>query len=93
MDRCLGVLRYFNLYGNPAPWSHQKTMILSIISFLNVSKYPCSLSLFVHEAEFAMYGSVPFFYYILYFCLVRSFNITIFFAERFQQTDIPPQAY
>lgn len=37
------ILRTFNIYGDPAPWSVQKTTALSIFSFLNVSKYPCSL--------------------------------------------------
>lgn len=37
------LFRYFNIYGDPAPWSAQKTTSLSIISFFNVSKYPCSL--------------------------------------------------
>jgi uncharacterized membrane protein len=37
------VLRFFNFYGDPAPWSVQKTIALSIISFFNVTKYPCSL--------------------------------------------------
>jgi uncharacterized membrane protein len=35
--------RYFNIYGDPAPWSVQKTAGLSVISFFNVTKYPCSL--------------------------------------------------
>jgi len=45
----LGVLaffflfRAFNIYGDPAPWSVQKTAVLSVLSFLNVTKYPCSL--------------------------------------------------
>jgi uncharacterized membrane protein len=37
------VLRGFNIYGDPSPWSVQKTGSLSIISFFNVTKYPCSL--------------------------------------------------
>ncbi|HEV3411163.1 MAG TPA: heparan-alpha-glucosaminide N-acetyltransferase domain-containing protein [Puia sp.] len=37
------VLRGFNLYGDPAPWSVQKTSGLTVLSFLNVTKYPCSL--------------------------------------------------
>lgn len=37
------VLRAFNIYGDPAPWSVQRTTALSVISFLNVTKYPCSL--------------------------------------------------
>src|SRR3569832_92481 len=37
------VLRYFNIYGDPAPWSVQKTPVMSMLSFLNTSKYPPSL--------------------------------------------------
>lgn len=36
-------LRAFNIYGDPAPWTTQKTIALSVISFFNVSKYPPSL--------------------------------------------------
>lgn len=37
------VFRAFNLYGDPAPWSVQKTGVLTLLSLLNVTKYPCSL--------------------------------------------------
>jgi uncharacterized membrane protein len=37
------VFRGFNLYGDPAPWHMQRTTVFSVISFLNVTKYPCSL--------------------------------------------------
>ncbi|MDB5143925.1 MAG: hypothetical protein JWQ66_2638 [Mucilaginibacter sp.] len=37
------VFRYFNIYGDPSPWSMQKSTALSVISFFNVTKYPCSL--------------------------------------------------
>ena len=37
------VFRAFNLYGDPAKWSVQKNAALTIISFFNVTKYPCSL--------------------------------------------------
>ena len=37
------VMRYFNTYGDPNPWSVQKTPTLTLISFLNVTKYPVSL--------------------------------------------------
>ena len=37
------VLRYFNLYGDPAPWSEQKDTVYTFLSFLNVTKYPVSL--------------------------------------------------
>ena len=37
------VLRFFNLYGDPAPWSEQKNALYTFLSFLNVTKYPVSL--------------------------------------------------
>jgi uncharacterized membrane protein len=37
------VLRYFNVYGNPFPWSPQRTVALTVASFLNLLKYPPSL--------------------------------------------------
>lgn len=37
------ILRGLNMYGDPAHWSRQKTLVLTAISFLNTSKYPPSL--------------------------------------------------
>ncbi|HKP64956.1 MAG TPA: heparan-alpha-glucosaminide N-acetyltransferase domain-containing protein [Polyangiales bacterium] len=37
------VLRAPNLYGDPAPWSVQRDATFSLLSFLNVTKYPPSL--------------------------------------------------
>jgi uncharacterized membrane protein len=37
------VLRLINSYGDPAPWSVQKTHVFTFMSFLNVTKYPVSL--------------------------------------------------
>lgn len=37
------VLRSFNLYGDPAPWSEQKDLLYTLLSFINVTKYPVSL--------------------------------------------------
>jgi len=37
------VLRGVNLYGDPARWAVQKTTLLTVVSFLNVTKYPSSL--------------------------------------------------
>ena len=37
------LLRGFNLYGDPNPWSLQPTLVNSILSFLNTTKYPASL--------------------------------------------------
>jgi uncharacterized membrane protein len=38
------VLRWVNVYGDPAPWSvNERGVIFTVISFFNVSKYPVSL--------------------------------------------------
>ncbi len=37
------LLRFLNGYGDPAPWSAQKTGLLTFLSFINVTKYPPSL--------------------------------------------------
>ncbi len=37
------VLRYINVYGDPAPWSVQKNALFTMMSFINVTKYPVSL--------------------------------------------------
>jgi len=37
------LIRALNLYGDPAPWSFQKSPVFSVLSFLNCTKYPPSL--------------------------------------------------
>jgi uncharacterized membrane protein len=37
------LLRATNLYGDPSRWSVQKNAVFTVLSFLNVSKYPPSL--------------------------------------------------
>jgi len=37
------VLRALNIYGDPTHWSIQKDAVFSLLSFLNVTKYPPSL--------------------------------------------------
>jgi len=37
------VLRTINIYGDPSRWSQHKNTITTFLSFLNTSKYPCSL--------------------------------------------------
>jgi uncharacterized membrane protein len=38
------ILRAINHYGDPAPWSHQKSAVFTLLSFLNCTKYPASLA-------------------------------------------------
>ncbi|MGN6531749.1 MAG: DUF1624 domain-containing protein [Ginsengibacter sp.] len=37
------LLRALNIYGDPAPWSLQASSIFTLMSFMNVTKYPPSL--------------------------------------------------
>ena len=37
------LLRFLNIYGDPAPWAVQKTGLFTFLSFINVTKYPPSL--------------------------------------------------
>jgi uncharacterized membrane protein len=41
------VLRFANVYGDPAPWSTQPTQTMTWLSFLRTSKYPPSLLYFL----------------------------------------------
>jgi hypothetical protein len=37
------VLRSINIYGDPVPWAAQPSMAMSLVSYLNLTKYPPSL--------------------------------------------------
>ncbi|QEC66755.1 DUF1624 domain-containing protein [Panacibacter ginsenosidivorans] len=37
------ALRFSNMYGDPSPWSEQSTTVFTLLSFINVTKYPPSL--------------------------------------------------
>ncbi|MEO6136143.1 MAG: hypothetical protein ABIP35_13385, partial [Ginsengibacter sp.] len=37
------VIRFVNFYGNLAPWSLQKSGLYTVLSFINITKYPPSL--------------------------------------------------
>jgi uncharacterized membrane protein len=37
------IIRFINIYGDPALWTTQKEMLFTFMSFINVTKYPPSL--------------------------------------------------
>lgn len=37
------LLRFINIYGDPSPWSLQRTPVLTFLSFIKATKYPPSL--------------------------------------------------
>lgn len=37
------ALRFINIYGDPIPWSAQKSALYTFLSFMNITKYPPSL--------------------------------------------------
>jgi uncharacterized membrane protein len=84
------VLRGFNLYGDPRPWS------ASLLSFLNTTKYPASLSFLLMTLGptialiplldgargpivrwLTVFGRVPFFYYVLHIPLIHVLAILV----------------
>lgn len=100
-------LRYFNLYGNPAPRIIYSNALQTIFSFFNVSKYPPSLQYYgmtlgpalmllsgIENAKnwfariMTVYGSVPFFYYVLHFYVIHFLVVIVFFASGYGAKDI-----
>jgi uncharacterized membrane protein len=37
------IVRLVNVYGDPVPWSHQRSAVFTLLSFLRTTKYPPSL--------------------------------------------------
>lgn len=49
------ILRSFNIYGDPLIWQTQNTPIFTLLSFLNVSKYPPSLQYLLITLSISLY--------------------------------------
>lgn len=111
------IIRWFNVYGDPNPWSFQQDSLHSVLSFFNVNKYPPSLLflcitigpglIFLSIMDrintfntptnklikvFNVYGSVPFFYYILHFYLIHLIAGVLYFTRghAWSEPDILP---
>jgi len=84
------ILRGFNLYGDPRPWSG------NLLSFLNTTKYPASLSFLLMTLgptitvlplfdaargaavrALATFGRVPFFFYLLHIPLIHALALMV----------------
>jgi uncharacterized membrane protein len=97
------VLRGFNIYGDPRPWSPptKEGQLSSVLSFLNTTKYPASFSFLlmtlgpaialipwlekrrgVMADRIALFGSVPFFYYMLHIPLIHAESLVVSFIRR-----------
>jgi uncharacterized membrane protein len=89
------VLRGFNLYGNPQPWTPP-----DVLSFLNTNKYPASLAFllmtlgptialmpWLENARGALarwltvFGRVPFFFYVLHIPLIHALAMVVSLAR------------
>jgi len=82
------VVRGLNVYGDPAPWTHQRTAFFTFLSFLNTTKYPPSLAFLLMtlgpvllalaateratSRVLVVYGRVPLFYYVVHFAVLHA---------------------
>ena len=110
------ALRWTNLYGDPHPWSVQKSAIFTVMSFMNCEKYPPSLLYLLATlgpaiallaflerpagalaSKVAVFGRVPFFYYVLHIPLIHAAGIVALLARygpvilRYGPANPPPQ--
>ncbi len=104
---CFLLLRSWNIYGDPAHWSVQKGTVFSILSFLDVTKYPPSLlytlitlgpaliflslteqPLNIITEKVAVFGRVPFFYYVIHLFVIHLFVIIAALISGHQWTDM-----
>jgi uncharacterized membrane protein len=76
------ILRGTNIYGNLMPWTIHDNSAQTVFSFLNLTKYPPSLTfllvtlggtlLFLANSEnLSVFGRVPFFFYIIHIYLIH----------------------
>jgi uncharacterized membrane protein len=101
------IFRFYNIYGDASHWSIQKNAFFSLLSFLNITKYPPSLlyilitlgpaMIFLSLAEkplnrltkkIAVFGRVPFFYYVVHLFLIHLLALTGAIISGYNWTDM-----
>ncbi|MGX5818980.1 DUF1624 domain-containing protein [Chitinophaga lutea] len=95
------ILRLINVYGDPRPWSGSFYSFMNVNKYPPSLLYSCitigpgllALAALEHMrgkwTEVArVYGSVPFFYYVLHFYLIRVFSLIVFYASGYGAKDI-----
>jgi len=99
------ILRGFNLYGDPRPWTAQlgangSPGMPALLAFLNTTKYPASLNFLLMTLGptialipllegaagtlarwIAVFGRVPFFYYMLHIPLIHALALVVSMAR------------
>ncbi|HYQ86938.1 MAG TPA: heparan-alpha-glucosaminide N-acetyltransferase domain-containing protein [Bacteroidota bacterium] len=99
------ILRGFNLYGDPRPWTAQLSAngspgMPALLAFLNTTKYPASLNFLLMTLGptialipllegaagtlarwIAVFGRVPFFYYMLHIPLIHALALVVSMAR------------
>jgi uncharacterized membrane protein len=91
------LLRFFNAYGDPQPWSAQRNLLYSFLSFINTDKYPPSLLylcmtigpslILLALAErwrfgpVIVFGRTAFFYYIVHLYLIHLLAAILYFVK------------
>jgi len=98
------LLRLTNLYGDPLKWALQESVLATLISFLNVTKYPPSLQFLLltlggalvllglferfTSSKLITIGRVPFFFYTVHFYLIHTIAVFIGLWQGFSVRDI-----
>lgn len=95
------IFRNWNIYGDPRPWADSFYSFMNVQKYPPSLLYTCATVglglLMLAGLEHArnrfteiakVYGSVPFFYYILHFYLIHLLCVVLFFASGYGTKDI-----
>lgn len=93
------LIRFSNLYGDPLAWSVQTETVKTLLSFINVSKYPpsllfCLLMLGImfliayffegkRSTFLEVFGKVPLFYFVIHWFVLHLFQFGLVLFDGF----------